>query len=322
MAGRLAAGLGLAIACLLGGMLSSTAREVHHPRPLLGRVVPDTGRAVQGRLESANDYPCFGREVTMSATNDDDEIRGTSDDDVINGLRGDDSIWGLGGDDVICAGLGDDRVHGNPGRDWVRGGPGADKAHGGDDTDSIFVLDYELGNDVADGGQGGFDACSVDVALASQSRDEYTGECEDVVASAPAPDHPCFGREVTIVATNYDDEILGTPGDDVINALRGDDRVLGLGGEDRICGGRGDDNVNGNWGGDWVRGGAGGDTARGGDDTDFVFVLDSTRGNDVADGGLGAHDGCSVDVALGTEPGDDFTDGCEDVVGAAAVVHR
>jgi Ca2+-binding RTX toxin-like protein len=322
MAGRLAAGLGLAVACLLGGILSSTAREVNHPYPFLGRVVQGTARVVQGHSGPENDYPCFGRAVTVSATNDDDEIRGTPDADVINALRGDDRIWGLGGNDMICGGLGDDRAHGNPGQDWVRGGPGQDKAHGGDDADSIFVLDFELGNDVADGGHGAYDACSVDVVLANQARDQYTEECENVVASAVARDHPCFGREVTVVATNYDDEIKGTPGDDVINALRGDDKVLGLGGDDRICGGRGDDSVNGNSGGDWVRGGPGGDTARGGEDTDFVIVLDSTRGNDVADGGLGAHDGCSVDVALGSQTGDSFTDGCEDIVGAASVVHR
>jgi Ca2+-binding RTX toxin-like protein len=134
------------------------------------------------------------------------------------------------------------------------------------------------------------------------------------------PKYPCFGRVVTVVATNGDDVIRGTPGDDVINALKGDDRIWGRGGNDRLCGGRGDDRVYGNPGRDRVKGGPGEDHARGGKDTDFVLVLDFRPGNDVADGGLGVHDGCSVDAAFRNRAGDEYTDECEDVVGGGAIV--
>jgi hypothetical protein len=127
----------------------------------------------------------------------------------------------------------------------------------------------------------------------------------------------CFGRSVTIIGTDDDDEIRGTRDDDVINGRRGDDRIWGLGGDDRLCGGEGDDRVYGNTRSDWVKGGPGSDRARGGRDTDFIIVFDYQPGNDWADGGDGHRDGCSVDAGYRRARGDAYTADCEDVVGAA-----
>jgi hypothetical protein len=126
----------------------------------------------------------------------------------------------------------------------------------------------------------------------------------------------CFGRSVTIIGTDEDDEIRGTRDDDVINGRRGDDRIWGLGGNDRLCGGYGGDRVYGNTRRDLVKGGPGADRVRGGRDTDFIIVFDYEPGNDWADGGLGLRDGCSVDAGYLRTPGDDYTEDCEDVVGA------
>ena len=51
----------------------------------------------------------------------------------------------------------------------------------------------------------------------------------------------CFGAPATIVGTEGNDQLFGTPGPDVIVTLGGDDSVFGLAGDDRICLGPGDD---------------------------------------------------------------------------------
>ena len=60
--------------------------------------------------------------------------------------------------------------------------------------------------------------------------------------ASPAQAAPsCFGRRPTIVGTDDDDTLRGTPGRDVIFAGRGDDIVHARGGNDLICGGSGED---------------------------------------------------------------------------------
>jgi Ca2+-binding RTX toxin-like protein len=160
MAGRLAAAAALAaVACLLGAWAPNPSESVR--------------------------YPCFGRAVTIGATDGDDVIYGTPDDDVINALKGDDKIWGRGGNDRVCGGYGDDRVYGNTARDRVKGGPGRDHVRGGRSIDFVIVFDYRLGNDIADGGDGEHDACSIDAGFEDRPGDVYTDGCEDVVG-APA----------------------------------------------------------------------------------------------------------------------------------------
>jgi len=53
----------------------------------------------------------------------------------------------------------------------------------------------------------------------------------------------CFGQPATIVGTDGDDELVGTPGPDVIAALGGDDHVIPDRGDDWVCGGDGNDRI-------------------------------------------------------------------------------
>ena len=104
----------------------------------------------------------------------------------------------------------------------------------------------------------------------------------------------CMGEPATIVGTDGDDFLLGTPEDDVIVALDGNDTVIALTGNDVVCGGDGDDFVVGQQGEDVLSGGNGKDIVIGGPDNDRVYgdngkdLLFGNFGNDILNGGNGA----------------------------------
>jgi hemolysin type calcium-binding protein len=72
----------------------------------------------------------------------------------------------------------------------------------------------------------------------------------------------------TILGTDDDDDLTGSPFDDVICGLGGDDQIAGGGGDDVLDGGDGDDEINGGDGDDTLAGGPGEDCLLGGDGTD------------------------------------------------------
>ena len=120
----------------------------------------------------------------------------------------------------------------------------------------------------------------------------------------------CFDRAATILGTDGDDEIVGTPGPDVIMSGDGIDLIDGRGGNDRICsgprpddvrGGAGDDRISTRGGGDSIFGGPGADyVLAGGGDVEALF---GGGGDDRLFGGLGLFD----DLIGG--PGDDLLNG-------------
>jgi Ca2+-binding RTX toxin-like protein len=68
----------------------------------------------------------------------------------------------------------------------------------------------------------------------------------------------CAGLVATIVGTDGDDRLVGTPDDDVIAGGLGDDELRGLAGDDVLCGDRGTDALDGGAGDDRVYGGRNG----------------------------------------------------------------
>ena len=86
----------------------------------------------------------------------------------------------------------------------------------------------------------------------------------------------------TIVGTDGDDTLRGTPGADVICGLGGDDTISGRGGDDVIWGGAGDDTISGGDGDDRLFGEAGADVLAGGADSDELWGgpgVDNLHGN-------------------------------------------
>jgi Ca2+-binding RTX toxin-like protein len=113
----------------------------------------------------------------------------------------------------------------------------------------------------------------------------------------------CAGEVATIVGTNGDDSLVGTPNRDVIQALDGDDTVTGLGGNDLICGGEGDDELSGGAGRDRLIGDEDDDSLFGGRDRD---ELDGANGADELTGGRGD------DTLAGGTGQDDLVGGADD----------
>ncbi|MEX1294921.1 MAG: hypothetical protein AB1Z67_02000 [Candidatus Limnocylindrales bacterium] len=111
--------------------------------------------------------------------------------------------------------------------------------------------------------------------------------------SASAATPRCFGQKATIVGTNGDDVLKGTPKADVIVAKGGNDIINGGGGKDRICGGTGADRIGGGAGADWISGGWGNDTIGGYKGHDKLFgnqghdKLTGYAGDDRLNGGAG-----------------------------------
>jgi len=141
------------------------------------------------------------------------------------------------------------------------------------------------------------------------------GDLPDVTINHPT----CNGHLATIIGTEGNDTLTGTPLADVIVGLGGHDRIEGLAGDDIICGGDGNDRILGNLGHDVIFGGAGRDrlfglkgrdAIFGGDHGDIIYggdhrdVLMGQRGHDTINGRLGG------DLLLGG-PHDDTLNGDE-----------
>lgn len=114
------------------------------------------------------------------------------------------------------------------------------------------------------------------------------------VGAVGASDHPmCGGMPATIIGTDGDDVLFGTPDSDVIVALEGNDTVFGGPGDDLICGNEGNDFLIGQQGEDHLWGDNGSDIVIGGPDNDVVHggngrdLLFGNFGDDYLDGGNG-----------------------------------
>jgi Ca2+-binding RTX toxin-like protein len=127
-----------------------------------------------------------------------------------------------------------------------------------------------------------------------------------VINGMPAqagPEMRCGSRPATIIGTDGDDELTGTPERDVINALMGADSVRGMEGRDLVCGGRGADFLRGGSSRDSLRGGRGADRLRAAAGDDY---LDGWMGRDRLFGGSGDDglQGGYADEYLGHNVGD------------------
>lgn len=96
----------------------------------------------------------------------------------------------------------------------------------------------------------------------------------------------CHGRRASIVGTEADDVLRGTPHRDVIWGGGGDDIILGSLGNDLLCGGPGADLIHGGRGNDIADGGAGDDDRVIGDLGDDKLLGGAGNGDEVA-GSLG-----------------------------------
>jgi Arylsulfotransferase (ASST)/Bacterial Ig domain/Bacterial cadherin-like domain/RTX calcium-binding nonapeptide repeat (4 copies) len=91
------------------------------------------------------------------------------------------------------------------------------------------------------------------------------------LAGVSASGLTCFGQPATIVGSEGNDQLGGTPGADVIVALAGDDKISAAGGRDLICSGSGADIVSAEGGNDSVSAGSEDDQVLGGNGVDRLI---------------------------------------------------
>ena len=141
---------------------------------------------------------------------------------------------------------------------------------------------------------------NVDAGDSSWAIEDFSGALSSYLAAA----NIVAELSCTIIGTEGDDVIQGTPEDDVICGLGGNDIISGGDGDDVVYGGDGNDSIDGGNDDDTIYGGSGDDSVTGGNGTDTVFggsgsdELSGSRGADMLDGGS------DDDVILGGK-GDD-----------------
>lgn len=146
--------------------------------------------------------------------------------------------------------------------------------------------------------------------------------CSPVLVAVPAEAvTTCGGLPATIVGTNGNDTMLGTPLRDVVALLGGKDTFDGLSGNDIICGGAGKDRLAGGAGNDLIYGdagkdyfieGAGDDRIVGGGGRDYLTYFTQSTGIRVSNGNTidgAGHDTTDVETIEGTGSADTMRGG-------------
>ncbi len=113
---------------------------------------------LMSQVNNGVDY--IDRVENISATENNDRLRGSHEDNEFNLRGGDDLAYGYGGDDILRGGAGNDKLYGHTGEDFLRGEDGHDSLYGGGDDDELrgeAGNDYlfgDIGSDKLKGGSG------------------------------------------------------------------------------------------------------------------------------------------------------------------------
>ncbi len=215
-----------------------------------------------------------------------DTLVGGNGDDTLLGGAGDDALYGGDGDDTLGGAAGNDTLRGDEGADTLSGGDGADILVGGDGDDLLIggaghdalygaagedTLDGGAGTDTADyrGGSGATAGMVIDMSNAANSTGDAAGDV--------------FINFESIIATDFDDTVVGDDGNNSLYGYAGNDLIEGGLGGDLLVGVSGDDTLVGGSGTDTLDGGTGND--------DFVFganwgtdtIIDFVSGEDKLD---------------------------------------
>ena len=162
-----------------------------------------------------------------------DQFYGGDARDTFLGNSGYDTLFGQDGDDVINGGNNRDSLYGGYGNDTLIGGTGDDLLHGGEDTDGLDV-------DVAD-------------YRSAETKITLDLENSQVIGAHSGTD--TIQNIELIVATNYEDTLVGDAAKNIIDGRSSNDTIVGKGGDDTLIGFIGADTINGGQGSDVLIGG-------------------------------------------------------------------
>ena len=149
---------------------------------------------------------------------------------------------------------------------------------------------------------------------------DFIGVLNEETGSTSTTTQPT--SNVSTIASNGDDVLIGTPANDSIDGLAGNDTVFGLADDDHLLGGDGDDTLSGSGGNDTLYGGNGSDRLNGGSGNDtlnggagFDTAVYSAGGNVIANlttnvvlDGVGGVDNLTSIEALELGAGDDIVE--------------
>jgi Ca2+-binding RTX toxin-like protein len=211
--------------------------------------------------------------IDLSATDQDNELRGNDGANTLLGRGGNDLLHGFGGNDRLEGGSGNDTLFGGDGQDTMLGGAGNDQ----------YVVG-QIGDVVIELAGGGSDTVRAEASFdaGAGSEIEFISTTDQLLTTA-----------LNIFATDTDNEIRGNNGSNELRGRGGNDLLLGYLGDDRLFGGAGNDSLfagegndylDGGTGNDNLQGDAGNDTLLGGDDNDIAF---GSAGDDSIQGGAG-----------------------------------
>jgi Ca2+-binding RTX toxin-like protein len=161
---------------------------------------------------------------------------------IVHGGLGNDKLWLGSGNDFIFGNEGNDEIFGGNGDDFINGGTGNDIVFGGDGNDIVdgyYGADkiyLEKGNDIVFCGEftqeiiGGD---GVDEVNLNNFTSSITIDLSNNFIQKNLQSSKIIIREIeNIVATNFDDEIIGDNVSNLINGGLGNDLISGGGGND------------------------------------------------------------------------------------------
>ena len=178
-------------------------------------VTDSTTKIITGSAVAQNHITSGSATTKVTGGNEDDTVIGGPSDEDIFGLEGNDHISGGGGSDYIFGGDGDDMLYGGDDNDAIYGGQGADTIDGGEGSDYIAFSGYN------------FTGVSVNLQIGLGWGSDAEGDKYTSIEN--------------ILATEYDDFLVGNDEDNFLIAYGGSDYIVPGGGRDVMQGGTGND---------------------------------------------------------------------------------
>ena len=219
-----------------------------------GKTSGISGHAAGDVLMEIDDIDGSGFADHLIGNGYDNEMFGGAGDDIIEGLAGDDILEGGDGDDHLIGGAGDDRFDGGAGANIIDGGAGRDQISY---HESITGINVNLETGAASGGLAQGDTLiNLEYVLATNFNDVIIGNAAANGFTGLAGDDVLDG---------------GSAGDDILYAGAGDDVIISRLGNDDLNGGDGNDILSAGAGEDYLRGGAGVDRLEGGQGVDQLY---------------------------------------------------
>lgn len=183
------------------------------------------------------------------------------------------NVIGSAFNDTLTGDAKANKLEGGAGDDLLAGGAGNDTLDGGEGNDTVSYEDSRIG---------------IRISMEDGTANDGFGGIDKLISIE------------SIVASAFNDTVIGDDKDNIIDGGAGNDSLRGGAGNDSLVGGRGNDSLGGDAGNDTLSGGEGADSLDGGEGDDS---LSGGTGNDTLRGGLGSDTlsgGSGGDVFIGT----------------------